>query len=105
MPLILHLSDLHLGPVETGQVVGDYKNEIVPLADRTNRHDLLRTTLRELGRYLQGESRTLDAIVITGDTTLANDERGFELLPKLLEALGGVAPPSNRVLIVPGNHD
>jgi 3',5'-cyclic AMP phosphodiesterase CpdA len=105
MPLILHLSDLHLGPVEKGQVVGDYKNEIVPLADRTNRHDLLRTTLREIGRYLRGESQTLDAIVITGDTTLANDERGFELLPKLLDVLEGVAPPSNRILIVPGNHD
>ena len=78
MPLILHLSDIHLGHAREDSVFDDYKSGIVPLIEKTTRHKLLSNTLRELGQSLQRDGKTLDAIVVTGDLTVANDEAGFE---------------------------
>ena len=105
MSLILHLSDIHLAPVENDKVFGDYKSEIVPLNERQRRGALLGSTLTALGRALRSANQKLDAIVITGDITVANDKRGFELLPKLLDKLKQTAPPRDRIVVVPGNHD
>ncbi|HET9714151.1 MAG TPA: metallophosphoesterase [Pyrinomonadaceae bacterium] len=105
MSLILHLSDIHLAPVEKDRVFDDYKSEIVPLNERQQRSKLLENTLGALGRALKQANKKLDAIIITGDITVANDERGFKLLPKLIEKLKEAAPPNDRIVAVPGNHD
>jgi 3',5'-cyclic AMP phosphodiesterase CpdA len=105
MALILHLSDIHLGPATKDSVFDDYKSEIVPLSERTTRHTLLRNTLRELGQTLLREGKTLDAIVVTGDITVANHEAGFASFTGLLSQLGEVCPPPQKVVVTPGNHD
>ena len=105
MGLILHLTDLHLGSLDERQILDDYKSDIVALPERTSRHTLLRSTLKALGRYLLAEKKTLDAIVTSGDITIANGIDGFEALPDVLNELGEACPPPERIVIVPGNHD
>ncbi len=96
MSLILHLSDLHLGPVEGDVALGDYKSEIVSLTERT---------LQKLNDHLKQKTEHLDAIVITGDITVKGHEEGFKKLEELLACLNDVRPPANQIVVVPGNHD
>jgi 3',5'-cyclic AMP phosphodiesterase CpdA len=105
MSLILHLSDLHLSPPEERETVGDHKINVIPLPDRVRRTELIRTTLRELGRALDRGDRRLDAVVISGDVTYQGRADGFALLPRTLAELGPVLPEPDRILVVPGNHD
>jgi 3',5'-cyclic AMP phosphodiesterase CpdA len=101
MPLILHLSDLHLGD----QAFDDYKSECVPLEERNNKIHLLQNTLEEVGNQLREDNSRLDAVVVSGDITVANNEAGFEQLSSLLSKLGSSLPEPDRVLVTPGNHD
>ncbi|AGZ38589.1 metallophosphoesterase family protein [Actinoplanes friuliensis] len=105
MSLILHLSDLHLSPPDDRETVGDHKINVIPLQDRVRRTELIRTTLRELGRALASGRRPLDAVVISGDVTYQGRADGFDLLPRTLEELGPVLPDPDKILVVPGNHD
>lgn len=105
LPLLLHLSDLHLAPPGRGGEIGDYKSEIVPENQRQRRAGYIKTTLRALGDYLRAKGRSLDAIIITGDITLKGDPAGFELLPETLDELGDRLPPADGIVVVPGNHD
>jgi hypothetical protein len=52
MALILHLSDVHLGNITDSQVLGDFKSDIVPLAERPNRIQAIEESLTQLGREL-----------------------------------------------------
>lgn len=53
MSLLLHLSDLHLANTPSEDVVGDYKVEAVPEADRQNRVKLLRRALEALAKRFE----------------------------------------------------
>jgi 3',5'-cyclic AMP phosphodiesterase CpdA len=104
--LLLHISDLHLSSLAPAQVTGDYKlSGVVPLDEQQNRLTLLRSSLTALADWLRARGRMLDAIVVSGDISLAYDEAGFQALPETLSALGDRQPPPERVLAVPGNHD
>ncbi len=105
MALILHLTDLHLGPVDEKQIVDDYKSDIIPLSDRTTRMSLLGTTLKSISRYLSHFDQVIDSIVITGDITVGGNKAGYEMFDSLLSKLGKQLPPPNRIVITPGNHD
>ncbi|MBO9049522.1 metallophosphoesterase [Curtobacterium flaccumfaciens] len=106
MALILHLSDLHLTELNTSDVVADVKDDgVVGIGDQQTRLDIIRGSLHALGAWLRRDKRTLDSIVISGDIAQQGDPRGFALLPEVLGELGDKMPSSNRVLIVPGNHD
>lgn len=106
MPLILHLSDLHLSATVDEQITGDDKMPgLVPLAEQQNRLQLLRSSLAALATWLTREDRTLDAVVVTGDVSLKYDGGGFAALPETLAALGDHQLPAERVVVVPGNHD
>ncbi|GID95628.1 metallophosphoesterase family protein [Amorphoplanes digitatis] len=105
MSFILHLSDLHLSPPDDRETVGDHKINVIPLHDRVRRTELIRTTLRELGRALESGRRRLDAVVVSGDVTYQGRADGFGLLPRTLAELGRVLPEPDKILIVPGNHD
>jgi 3',5'-cyclic AMP phosphodiesterase CpdA len=105
MGLFLHITDLHLGKAPDTQDYGDYKSKIVAPAQRTTRRTLLENTLQEVGRRFEAEEDELDAVVISGDLTVRNDEEGFALLEGVLGKLGPVLPPPGRILVVPGNHD
>jgi 3',5'-cyclic AMP phosphodiesterase CpdA len=102
---ILHLTDLHLSSVNNDQVFDDYKSDLVPPAERNTRTSLLRNTLKELGQKLRRDKKTLDALVVTGDITVANADDGFEQLERLLSQLGTSRPPPERIVVIPGNHD
>lgn len=105
MALILHLSDLHLSPTEYDEPLGDYKIDVIPAADRVRRTALIRSSLRSLGQALTDRGTSLDALVISGDITYRGAQDGFDLLRATLAELGDALPESNRVLVVPGNHD
>jgi 3',5'-cyclic AMP phosphodiesterase CpdA len=105
MSLILHLSDLHLGPVESDVALGDYKSEIVPLGERLKRQDLLKDTLQKLNEHVKQKEKRLDAIVITGDIAVKGSEEGFEKLEEMLACLADIRPKPHQVVVVPGNHD
>jgi 3',5'-cyclic AMP phosphodiesterase CpdA len=102
---LLHLSDLHLGGAPDAQVLDDYKSEIVPVAERNTRHRALRSTLRALGGYLRRQGEVLDAIIITGDVTIAGRRDGLEQISGLLAELKESCPPPERIMVTPGNHD
>ena len=103
--LILHLTDLHLGDWPEDQILDDYKSDIVPYAERVTRQALLKSTLRNLGRYLRAKKMALDAVVVSGDVTVGGDPAGLELLSGLLAELQDSVPPAEHIVVVPGNHD
>lgn len=105
MGLLLHLSDLHLSPPSEHETVGDHKINVIPLRDRVRRTELIRSTLRELGRVLEKTGRRVDAVVVSGDVTYQGRADGFDLLPRTLGELGTALPSPERILVVPGNHD
>ncbi len=101
MPILLHLSDLHLGRKgDTG--LGADPAGVLPKAPN-QRRDFVIASLRHLASDLDG--RKLDCVVISGDIVdrAADDE--FQHLPEILDALGPAAPSADRVVVVPGNHD
>lgn len=105
MPLILHLSDLHLVASERSPVLGDHKAKLVPPVDRLTQHEMLRRTFAGLATRLVSEGRKIDAIVMSGDVSHQNDSAGFGAFLELLDALGTSRPDPSHIVIVPGNHD
>jgi len=102
--LILHLSDLHLGDPSEWQY--DYTDTFgLNKRGGYTKIDHLRVTLRALGKALRDQERALDAIVIGGDLTNANGEEGFQAFEDMLDQLEESRPKSDRILVVPGNHD
>ena len=105
MSLLLHLSDLHLGPVRDEDIPDDFKSDIPPLSERTTRYTILEDTLTQLSSQLRQAGEQLDAVVVSGDITVKNDERGFQKLDEVLSWLGDARPTPEKTIIVPGNHD
>jgi 3',5'-cyclic AMP phosphodiesterase CpdA len=102
---LLHLSDLHLSPVDQRDAVADYKTDIIPAEDRMSRRNTLENTLRALAARLEEGERQLEAVVVTGDVTYQSESVGFAMLEEVLEGLGPQLPPPNHIIVVPGNHD
>ncbi len=102
MPLILHLSDLHLGARDPA--FDDAKTELISKSERDTRQKTIRRTLKRLGRHLKESGEHLDTILVTGDITYGGDEKGFEDFRSVLQELGEI-PPTTRIAVVPGNHD
>lgn len=105
MSYLLHLSDLHLSAGYGQDVMGDYKRDVIPPADRQLRRHVLESTLRGLARWLAARDATLDALVVTGDVTYQYEETGFGLFDHVLGSLGDRLPRPDRIMVVPGNHD
>jgi 3',5'-cyclic AMP phosphodiesterase CpdA len=104
MSLILHLSDLHLGPASAGQ--RDYDDKFGMGGDEGETEtDHLEHTLEALGRRLVESKRQLDAVVVTGDITKGNHTEGYEAFPRLLDLLAEARPENERIIVIPGNHD
>jgi 3',5'-cyclic AMP phosphodiesterase CpdA len=103
MALILHLSDVHLGRAPQDEIADAYKQEFVPIAQRVSRQRILLWTLESLQEVVK--ARPLDAVVVSGDLTVANHEDGFAKFEELIAALGPLRPPNHKVVVVPGNHD
>ena len=105
MPLILHISDLHLVSRSSSPALDDHKVGLVPPGSRFTHFEMLCLTLKRLGEALAGKGRHLDAIVATGDIADRNDEGGYSAFLELLENLGSVRPSPDRTVVAPGNHD
>lgn len=102
---LLHISDLHLGSAKDGEVIDDFKSEIIPYAERNTRTKLLRNTLEQLARRLKERGQKLQAVIVSGDITYGYREEGFKQLDDILSCLGDAYPGSAKTVIVPGNHD
>lgn len=105
MPLILHISDLHLVSPSASPALDDHKAGLVPTGSRFTHFAMLGLTFERLGELLREKGRHLDAIVATGDIADRNDEGGYPAFLELLESLGSVRPGPDRTVVVPGNHD
>lgn len=106
MPLILHLSDLHLVPRSESRVLDDHgKQALVPAVDRERLHDIVHHTFRSLRERLTTDGKKLDSIVMSGDIANQNHPEGYSLFLELLAELDGVLPEPEYVVVVPGNHD
>jgi hypothetical protein len=99
-PQILHISDLHLGPVATAQYLVHPRVGVA--SDQRAQRDVVKVTLEGLAR--SGRLAEMDAVVISGDLTNQNEPDGYEFFGGLAEILLGAIEPC-RVLVVPGNHD
>lgn len=105
MPLILHLSDLHLVSRAESPPLDDHKFGLIPANTRRTHYDALSLTLERLSERLLEQGKRLDAVVVTGDVSDKNDQGGYEAFLHLLERLGSIHPGAGRVVVVPGNHD
>lgn len=106
MGLIVHLSDLHLGPKGADIFDDDDKANILSDDERRKIRDSAEKHFKKLITKLQGQGRAIDAIVISGDVTVQGSAEGYEQLePFLVAAFGGLLPSKDRIIVVPGNHD
>ena len=101
MPLLAHLSDLHITP-PSWRSVGEISPKRVLGAlswglrrRHEHRPEVLEALLRDL------ESTAPDRVLVTGDVTNQGLPREIEVGRQWLERLGG----PERVFLVPGNHD
>lgn len=99
-PQILHISDLHLGPVVGAQYLAHHRVGIT--SDRRAQRDVVKVTLEALAG--SGHLAAMDAVVVSGDLTNWNRSEGYEFFGELTKILLRSLDPS-RILVVPGNHD
>lgn len=85
MSLILHLSDVHLGSPSRRQFDSTDKFGL-DLKTRETIITHLERTLRALRHALNERSKKLDAVIVSGDITNANERDGYEHFTRLLEA-------------------
>ena len=102
VPLFLHLSDLHLGDIDDRQMLDDHKEDIVPLARRENRIQALERALSAYRKKLQDSGRRIDAIIVSGDLTISNQEAGFKRFDAFMQT---IEPDLVKIVVVQGNHD
>lgn len=81
------------------------RQTLVPIAERQNRLELLHASLDALATWLTSEGASLEAVVITGDVSLAYNPDGFDALEDTLSYLGVTRPGPTHTVVVPGNHD
>ena len=114
MVSILHLSDLHLLPTDgfdagkyewSGQILGDYKSDVIAPENRQTRHKLISSSLFEIGKAFSEQEGSFDAVVVSGDVTSVGRPDGLQMLEETLSRLGNALPSPDRIMVVPGNHD
>ncbi|HEX5928272.1 MAG TPA: metallophosphoesterase [Solirubrobacterales bacterium] len=99
-PQILHISDLHLGPVAAAQYLAHHRVGVT--SDRRAQRDVVKVTIEALAS--SGQLAEMDAVVVSGDLTNRDQPDGYEFFGELARILLQVLDPS-RILVVPGNHD
>jgi 3',5'-cyclic AMP phosphodiesterase CpdA len=108
MPLVLHLSDLHLTQDRANKSVDDHKTgSFVDEADRRTLGKVILDTFDKIASDLKRDNVQLSAIVVSGDITNQGDVKGMSLFAPLLERLLPhiVDGDRARIVVVPGNHD
>jgi 3',5'-cyclic AMP phosphodiesterase CpdA len=104
MGLILHVTDLHLGMGGASMTTADEKVQIVPKADLDTRVSEAKDVFERIRKKL--DRRKFDAVVVSGDITVANAEGGYAELKGFLTSLGSCLPARQEaIVVVPGNHD
>lgn len=103
MAWILHLSDPHLGDVAAWQKLDDEK-VLTPQEDLATTQTVFRRTLASVREYIDAVGLP-DAVVVSGDLTVAHHESGFAAFGELLDDYASVFPARENVVVVPGNHD
>lgn len=104
MALILHLTDLHLGPGGADKLTADEKVKVIPARELETR---LTDTVKMIERVVDKlKGQKLSSVVISGDLTVANGLDGYYRLKEFFEELVPMLPSEkSAVVAVPGNHD
>lgn len=97
---ILHLSDLHLGPVAAAQRLSHIRVSIP--GEGLAQRDVIKATLESLAAA--DELAGMEAVVISGDLTNQAKSEGYQFFGEVAAILLGQVAPE-RVVVVPGNHD
>lgn len=104
MGLLLHLTDLHLGPRGGDTTTADAKVRVIPTAELETRLTAAKETFRQIASRMAG--RRFSAVIISGDITVGNSLEGFDQLKRFLDDLKDLLPVDRRgIVVVPGNHD
>ncbi|NKL12102.1 hypothetical protein GFL78_08895 [Rhizobium leguminosarum bv. viciae] len=104
MALLLHLTDLHLGPGGADKLTVDEKVKAIPQGELETRLDDTVKLIRRVVDKLNGER--LSSVIISGDITVANGREGYSRLKEFFVELAPMLPQDrNAVVVVPGNHD
>jgi DNA repair exonuclease SbcCD nuclease subunit len=101
---ILHLTDLHL-EAPSDYAGGNFKQKLVPAAQRPSRTQLIRDTVEALAN--SDRCPKLDCVIFTGDIPWQNSEKGWERFESVLEPLrtADKLPKNDHIIVTPGNHD
>jgi 3',5'-cyclic AMP phosphodiesterase CpdA len=106
MGLVVHLTDLHLGPKGAGHAADDAKVRVISEEERTSIRDLAEEKLRQLAEVIKARGQEIAALVISGDITVQGGADGYaELAPFLIRCFGDMLPEATRIVATPGNHD
>lgn len=101
---LLHVTDSHLDNVSTVATM-DIKAKVGGIANPF-RHELLRRTVEGLAKSLKINNEKIDAVIVSGDSTLRGDKNGQAALRRLLlEVLSEVGVSESTIVVTPGNHD
>jgi 3',5'-cyclic AMP phosphodiesterase CpdA len=106
MGLIVHLTDLHLGPRGAATPTDDRKVLVVGDDERMTRRDDAEVAIKKLMAAIKANGKSISALVISGDISVAGSVGGFEDLKDFLDdSFGDLLPKASRIVVVPGNHD
>jgi 3',5'-cyclic AMP phosphodiesterase CpdA/thymidylate synthase len=101
---LLHVTDSHLDSISrvaTRDIKTNVGGIVHPL-----RQDLLRGTFEGLANSMKSIGEKIDAVIISGDSTLRGNKDGQTVLRHLLlSLLGEVGVSEANIIVTPGNHD
>jgi len=101
---LLHITDSHLNDSAVVNRI-DIKTKIDGV-ENPLRTDVLRETIKSFAKDLKATGDQLDAVIVSGDSTLkGNSEGQIVLRDMLLEYLADSGITSSRIIATPGNHD
>lgn len=106
MGLIVHITDLHLGPHGAAIPTDDRKVLAVDDDERMSRRDEAEAAIKRLTAAIRANGKRISALVISGDITVSASPEGFMDLKRFLDdSFSDLLPDASRIVTVPGNHD
>src|SRR5262245_48277636 len=99
MSLIVHLTDLHLGPRGAATPTDDRKVMVVGDDERMTRRDDAEAAIKKLMAAIKANGKSISALVISGDITVAGSPSGFADLKDFLnDSFGDLLPKASRIV-------
>lgn len=101
---LLHITDSHLDDISVVNRI-DIKSNIIGVQNPL-RTDVLRETILNFAKKIKTTGGKLDAVIVSGDSTLKGNVGGQVALREiLLEHLVDLGITPSKIIATPGNHD